>query len=332
MPEEKARLEREEFEARGFVPNLERLLVAVDASPSGRFASRLVGLIAGARRIPTTVLHLDYATAEELPGGKQQAERTKAVVTESAEAGDEAAVLGSGGDPAEITTRVEKPGEEAIAAEARKGYGLLFIGREPASEGDAFHEQIAHSATGFGGPFAIAIARGIDRQETIGTRLRILVPVTGTAISRHGAEVAIALAQASQGSVTALHVADRQTTQRSWGREVGAAIAPLSSAEAIIREIVRLGDPYGVEVKGALRRSGTPQETILRQLKVGDYNLLVMGVSPRPGEQLFFGQVPAEVLERAECSILFVAGEPPVAMPEAGEASATEPEAVAATV
>ena len=81
-----------------------------------------------------------------------------------------------------------------------------------------------------------------------------------------------------------------------------------------------------------MRRSGTPQETILRQLKVGDYNLLVMGVSPRPGDQLFFGQVPAEVLDRAECSILFVAGEPPVAMPEAGEASAKEPEAVAATV
>ena len=36
-PEEAARLEREEFEARGFVSNIERLLVAVDASPSGQF-------------------------------------------------------------------------------------------------------------------------------------------------------------------------------------------------------------------------------------------------------------------------------------------------------
>jgi hypothetical protein len=40
-PDEKARLEREEFEAKGFVSNIERMLVAVDASPSGRFASRL---------------------------------------------------------------------------------------------------------------------------------------------------------------------------------------------------------------------------------------------------------------------------------------------------
>jgi nucleotide-binding universal stress UspA family protein len=106
----------------------------------------------------------------------------------------------------------------------------------------------------------------------------------------------------------------------------------MSSAEAIIREIVRLGDPYGVEVKGALRRTSTPQEAILRQLKVGDYNLLVMGVSPRPGEQLFFGQVPAELLRRAECSVLFVASEPSVSTPEAREASLAKawPEAAVA--
>src|SRR6202030_921471 len=58
-PEEKARIEREEAEAQGFIANVERLLVAVDGSPSGRFASRLAGLLAGSRRIPTTVLHVD---------------------------------------------------------------------------------------------------------------------------------------------------------------------------------------------------------------------------------------------------------------------------------
>jgi len=55
-PEEAALLEREEFEAKGFVANIERLLVAVDASPSGLLTSRLVGLLAGARRIPATVI------------------------------------------------------------------------------------------------------------------------------------------------------------------------------------------------------------------------------------------------------------------------------------
>jgi nucleotide-binding universal stress UspA family protein len=220
------------------------------------------------------------------------------------------------GEPVEIATRVEQPGEEAIGAEAKKGYGLLFIGREPASEGDTFHEQITKSAVEFAGPFAIAIARGMDRQETLGAPLRILVPVTGTSVSRQGAELAIALAQASRGSVTALHVASRRRRPRSWQRHLGAALAPTSSADAIIREIVRLGDHYGVAVRGAPRRVQTPQEAILRELEVGGHNLLAMGVSPRPGDQLFFGQVPAELLERAECSVLFVASEPPTPEPE----------------
>ena len=87
--------------------------------------------------------------------------------------------------------------------------------------------QITHSAAKFGGPFAIAIARGIYRQEMLGTQLNILVPVTGTAVSRQCAELAIALAQASQGSVAALHVASGQRRARSWQRLVGAALAPV---------------------------------------------------------------------------------------------------------
>ena len=314
--EEAARLEREEFEARGFVSNIERLLVAVDASPSGLFTSRLVGLLAGARRIPATVIHFDYETPGPLREGTWQAERTKAVVKKSAEEADDAGREKAGGDPVEIATRVESPHEEAIGAEAKKGYGLLFIGREPASEGGSFHEQITRSAVEFAGPFAIAIARGIDRRETLGASLKILVPVTGTTVSRHGAELAIALAQASQGSVTALHVASGERRARSWQRHVGAALAPASSADAVIREIVRLGDHYGVEVKGAVRSVSRPQEAILRQLEVGGNNLLVMGVSPRPGDQLFFGEVPADLLEQAECSVLFVASEPPISEPE----------------
>jgi Kef-type K+ transport system membrane component KefB/nucleotide-binding universal stress UspA family protein len=315
-PEEAARLEREEFEARGFLPKIERVLVAVDGSPSGQFTSRLVGLLAGVRRIPTTVIHFDYETPGSRGKVARQGERTEAVVKEGAKAANETGPADSRGGPIEITTRVVKPSEQAIVAEATKGYGLLFIGREPASEGNAFHKQIIRSADGFAGPFAIAIARGIDRRETAGTRLNILVPVTGTGVSRRGAELAIALAQASQGSCTALHATSSERTRRLWQRQVGAALAPAHGADAIIREIARLGEPYGVAVRGMVRSVRSPQEAILHQLKLGNHNLLVMGVSPRPGDQLFFGQVPAELLERAECSVLFVAGEPSILTPE----------------
>ena len=55
---------------------------AVDASPSGRFTSRLVGLLAGVRQIPTTVIHFDYETAGSLGQASRQGERTEAVVNE----------------------------------------------------------------------------------------------------------------------------------------------------------------------------------------------------------------------------------------------------------
>lgn len=318
--EEKTRLEREEFEAMGFVSNIERMLVAVDASPSGQLASRLAGLLAGARHLATTVIHFDYEFAGVLREGKRQAERTKAVVKENVEEGDDAGAEETAIPLAAITTRIEKPDEEVIAAEAQKGYGFLVIGREPASEGPLFHQQITASAAEFAGPFAIAIARRTDRTETGGSRLNILVPVTGTATSRHGAEFAIALAQASRGSVTALHFAPRSIEPRSpksWQRQVGRAMAPMSGADAVIREIVRLGDPYGIAVKGAVLSAGEFHQAILRQVQVGRHNLIVMGVNTRPGEQLSFGQTAAALLDKADCSLMFVVSEKPTSLPAA---------------
>jgi nucleotide-binding universal stress UspA family protein len=303
-PEEKARLEREEFEAQGFIKHIERLLVAVDDSPSGELASRLAGLLAGVRQMPTTVLHFDAA-----PGGGQGSAADEKAATQHT-----AAIIKAGGE-ADITARSEKPNTsaDAIVEEAKKGYGLLVIGREPASEGNSFDSQITRSAVGFGGPFAIAIARRADAkmhaQDAGGGKLNILVPITGTSISRDGAELAIALAQACQGSVTALYVTNPARQARAWRLEFGAVLGPENTADAAIREIVELGEHYGIEVRGAVRRGRATENAILKEIEAGQHTLLVMGVSPRPGEQLFFGDVPAELLERAACSILFVSSE-----------------------
>ena len=314
--EEAERLKREELEETGFVAQIERMLVAVDASPSGQFALRLAGLLSGARQMATTVIHFDYTLEVQPQESKRQAARTKAVIEEHVEEGDEATQQ-EGGVGAAITTRVEKPDEAAITAEAEKGYGFLIIGREPASEGPHFHEQIGTSASAFAGPFAVTIARGVDRLESVGPRLNILVPVTGTATSRRGAEFAISLAQASRGSVTALHFVSRAQARmqtRSW--DVGAVVAPTENADAVIREIVRLGDPYGVAVRAAVQSAGSSQDSIVRQIKSGGHNLVVLGVSVRPGEQLNLGQTAAVLLDKAECSLMFVVSEQPTPIAE----------------
>jgi Kef-type K+ transport system membrane component KefB/nucleotide-binding universal stress UspA family protein len=299
-PEEKERLEREEFEALGFLKRIERLLVAVDDSPSGKLGSRLAGLLAGVRRIPTTVVHFDPATAHE----DAAAQRTEATVKAGA---DEAATTAT--DKVDITTRTQKTDtlEAAIAAEAKKGYGLLVIGRDPAFTGNGFDPRMTRSVAAFGGSFAITIARqsGVEVPEP----LNILVPISGTSTSRDGAELAIALAQASQGSVTALYVTNPSRRSRTWRQRFGTVISAENSADAAVREIVVLGEHYNIEVRGVIRSDRSPEKVILKEIESGRHSLLVMGVSPRPGRQLFLGDVAAEVLPRAKCSILLVSGE-----------------------
>jgi Kef-type K+ transport system membrane component KefB/nucleotide-binding universal stress UspA family protein len=310
---ERARLEREDFEARAFLPRVERLLVAVDDSPSGHFASHLAGLLAAARRTPTTVLHLDPVRAGA-DGGARHAERSGALVEAAAAAGAEASAAsgvpppGSATDSVDVTMRTgtSDSAQSAVAAEAHKGYGLLLIGCEPAAVGNGFARQITQTAHGFPGPFAIAIARGQQRRSAAAP-LHVLVTVSGTRVSRQGAEVAIALAHASRGSVTALYVG---ASRSLWGMHFGDPLAPRGYADAVVREIIEMGEHYGIDVRGEIRQSGSVRNAVLRELARRPHELLVMGVSPRPGDQLFLGEMAAEMLVRASTSLLFVCAEP----------------------
>jgi nucleotide-binding universal stress UspA family protein len=49
-----------------------------------------------------------------------------------------------------------------------------------------------------------------------------------------------------------------------------------------------------------------PAATIIRQLRRGRHNLVVVGVKVRPGEKLFFGRRVAILLENAPCAVLLV--------------------------
>jgi hypothetical protein len=62
---EKKRLEREALAAKEFVPNLERLLLAVDHGANGQFTSHIAGLVAGRRGMPITVLPLTAPTTNK---------------------------------------------------------------------------------------------------------------------------------------------------------------------------------------------------------------------------------------------------------------------------
>ena len=297
-PEEKARLEKEEVESRGFVPELERLLVAVDDSMNGTFAARLAGLIAGTRGMPVTMLQEDI----EAP-----ARRAESVLKGAAAAGrpPERAAAEPRPPAVDVTTRSQSAGPAAaVALEAHRGYDLLMIGRDPVRGGDGgFDDEVSRIAAAFTGPIAVALALGAHAHDASCANLNILAPITGSEVSRHGAEVAVALARATRRPLTVLYVA----AQSRRARPLAILGAQRREQEAVLKDIVKIADQYGVHVRTAVTVHTTPAKAILEHARRSRQNLIVLGVSRRPGPTLSFGDVAASVLENTERSVLFVA-------------------------
>ncbi|HEY6833902.1 MAG TPA: cation:proton antiporter [Pseudolabrys sp.] len=318
--EEKQRLEREEMEARGFVANLERLLIAIDDSPNGKFVLRLAGMLAGTHGMPTTVLHITdpakivakKVDAESKTSGKSE-KPEKAGGKKAEKAGDTvkqaAAQIKSKQKkeekidmPVDVTTIVhEAPSADVIAEEAKKGYDILLIGLAETAKGNEFSDAVTGLALGFEGPLAIADMRGGLQKKPDG-KLNILVPVNGTEPSRRAAEVAITMARATRASLTVLYVAVR-TGARSNRRSV----SDRRHEEAILKDIVAIADGYNVSIRTAVLTDDTADGAILNEATRRKNNLIVMGVGRRPGERLFFGDTAAALLQDSECSLLFVA-------------------------
>jgi Kef-type K+ transport system membrane component KefB/nucleotide-binding universal stress UspA family protein len=389
--EEEERLDREAFAERGFVTNLERLLLAVDDSPNGKFAARIAGLLAGPVGMPTTILHIDKKIAfpkrddgavensdkapEKSQGeppleketnaeagsrtGKNRRRRAnaKAAKTKEAKVTQAIPVEGTEGRPdlsdeskeaegkAALEAAVEKtkaaeaalksaaekskpmeddaisstvdvtvtiadrPPREAIEAEAKKGYDLLLVGlSKPTSISGVFSRAMSEIAAGFESPIGVAIARGRLEKRPAQSRFKILVPVTGTGVSRRGAEVGLAMARASRSEITALFVRSGSAA-KARRRRLRQALATRRSERAIMKDIASMGDNFETPIKIYARTDDAPAAAILREARRGGYDLIVMGVSRRPGERLFFGNVSQSLLENDEFSILFVASE-----------------------
>jgi Kef-type K+ transport system membrane component KefB/nucleotide-binding universal stress UspA family protein len=308
--EEKERLEREEFEQNGFVANLERLLLAVDRSANAKFASHIAGLLAGLRGLPITVLHIDRPAEKKRRGESDGA--MEAVVKEAAKAIAETDEDSDG--EIDVITRApnEKP-IEAVAEEARKGFDLAVVGMEKTLAGkDGFARSIEDIAANFQGPMALVLAKGEHLEHPSAVDLRILVPVSGSAVSRRGTEVAVALARMSPSPLAAIYVS---TTRDSRARRSTATLS-LAKEEAVLKDTAAAAARYNIEVSTVLRANTAPEQAILKEIRASGANLVVLGVERIAGDRLNFGSVAYEVLSKSDVSVLLVAD---------GSASKAEP-------
>jgi nucleotide-binding universal stress UspA family protein len=182
---------------------------------------------------------------------------------------------------------------------------LLVVGiadtRDPHG---GFSKDLSMLTQGFDGPLVVVDNRGGKRHPATRRYGRILMAVTGTDVSRRGVEIGLNLARATDAQVTALYVTransdnSRQTLSR---RQV-----TRRNELAVLRDIAALAERYEVALRSTTRADMAPDQAILREAARG-YDLVVLGVSRRAGDVLFFGDTAAAVLERSPTSNLFVA-------------------------
>ncbi|MBW8903183.1 MAG: universal stress protein, partial [Bradyrhizobium sp.] len=190
------------------------------------------------------------------------------------------------------------PGE-AIATEARRGYDLLVVGvDDAAAKRGGFHDTLSALVRNFEGSLAIAVARDAHQKDDAGGIAKVLVPVTGNENARRGAEVAITLAQAAHAPASTLSIISRTTKNRQQSRR---------ETEAVTDEIKKIATYLKVKIKSEIRTDDDAADAILKAVKREKADLVAMGVSRRPGDQLSFGGIADTLLEEADCSLLFIA-------------------------
>jgi nucleotide-binding universal stress UspA family protein len=264
-------------------------------------------MIAGTEAMPTTVMQIKPGRtpkAGDEEASKQAAETAAELLRDAAKKVKSARTTkGQRTDDAEDLDVIVLPNRttetRVIAEEAEKGYGMLVIGlRNTTVRGNKFSADVTQVAAGFAGPLTIVEAREGHIKAPSDAGLSILVPVNGTGPSRRAAEVAISMAQATNAPITALYVAPP--------KQDGAKTRTRQMADAVLNDIVALGESYDVETLAAVRAEKGADEAILKEAVKRRHNLIVMGVERRPGEDLFLGETATAVLEKSGRSIMFV--------------------------
>jgi len=318
---ERLRLEREELDAKGFVTNLERLLLAADDSANGKLAARIVGAIAGSGGKPTTILDLGEARrgAKTAKPAAQKPSRRKAAKPDGDGSKAEVEAVAETVTTLEAHPDEERPGHahvitrqhdtinaDTIAGEARKGYDLLVVGIDKArNPKGGFSKDASRIVEGFDGPFAIVVSHPPRADGPDDRYGRILIPVNGAEVSRRAVEVALTLARAEDAEITVLYVT-RAASGGQRGRNAPRRRASRRNQRAVLADVAALAERYEVKLRTKTRVNVSPDEAILDEAE-RSYDLVVLGTSRRPGEALFFGDTATAVLDRSNVSNLFVA-------------------------
>jgi nucleotide-binding universal stress UspA family protein len=76
--------------------------------------------------------------------------------------------------------------------------------------------------------------------------------------------------------------------------------------ESVLKDMVEMGERYDVTVTTRISQRSAPAGAIIQEAR-RNFSMIVMGVSARPGEELFFGNTATAVLKGWDGPILMLA-------------------------
>ena len=300
--EESKRLDKEDSEQNQIVPRMERALVLADDSANGQWTTSLAGLFTGSLRVLTTVLH------QPSPAGTGKASSRSRLTHAMRMALDRGPPAASQETAPTTRLPVEQllqartaTGADALEKEAAKGYSIAFVGVDDPLSPDAprFEARLQRLVAAFDGPFAIMVNGG--SANAAAGPLDILVPTGGSPDARLATEIALALAAASHGKLTALHVfdpSDDTLLLRGRARRLGMSM---------LLDVHRLGKRSGVPVRGLTATNNHPETEIHRAAFRGQYDLVVLGTSLRQGDTKFLSSRTLSLIQKLRSPVLLIA-------------------------
>ena len=188
---------------------------------------------------------------------------------------------------------------EAILQESERGYDAIFVGASQSGGHTVLGGEVLRGL--------LAVVRApVVIASNAGSAMplrKLLVPVSGASFARLGAAVGMLYGHAAGAETTALYV--RQRSLLNWRTLAGAT--QNGEGEEAVGEIRELAQQLDLRIATRIETGVNPESVILRTIKEGDFDLLMMGALFRSAEErLYFGSRVDLILRGAGCAVAVV--------------------------
>jgi nucleotide-binding universal stress UspA family protein len=282
-----------------FLDFVMKILICSDGSSQAENAVRFGGLIAEATHAETTILGITEKSGEEdkifdsLRRSQQMLkDRTVNV---------------------ELIIKAGEPIEEIVKRTEQTAYDLVVIGAtRKGTRGPFLMSAKAYKIIKAVAPPVLVV---IGNRETL---KRLLICSGGEKYIDKAVEFAGEIARAAKASITLFHVMAEPPAVFSdlikMEEDVNLLLHSNSGLGDNLRREKEVLDRLGVESEVRLRH-GLVTSEVFKEVKRGDYDLVVTGSSPVAGtlRTYIMGNITREIVNRSECPVLVVrGGEEPV--------------------